>query len=152
MNSNSSRRKTLEKPQEVGVIGHWATGPLANTQPRLPALRLSASVERSKSLNMTRPGKSVWDKCDHSALCASSKMWWLHTRMRHNGKWRSGRQIISRMNAFFRNHYSDVPMRATTKRTPQQTDASGGETGKWGRREERGREEEKKVPFTELAR
>lgn len=67
---------------------------------------------------MTRPGKSVWDKCDHSALCASSKMWWLHTRMRHNGKWRSGRQIISRMNAFFRNHYSDVPMRATTKTHP----------------------------------
>lgn len=98
---------------------------------------------------MTRPGKSVWDKCDHSALCASSKMWWLHTRMRHNGKWRSGRQIISRMNAFFRNHYSDVPMRATTKRTPQQTDASGGEMGRlgggWGGREggKGGREKKK---------
>lgn len=38
-------------------------------------------------------------------------MWWLHTTMWHNSKWHSRVQIISWMNAFFRNHYSDVPMR-----------------------------------------
>lgn len=40
-------------------------------------------------------------------------------------------------------------MRATTKRTPQQTDASGGEMGRGGGRD---RGEGEKVPFTELAR
>lgn len=54
-NSNR-RRKTLQKQQEVGAIGHWAP---TKPQPPLPALQLSASVERSKPLNMTRPGKSV---------------------------------------------------------------------------------------------
>lgn len=37
-------------------------------------------------------------------------MWWLHTTMWHNSKWHSRDQIISWMNAFFKNHYSDVPM------------------------------------------
>lgn len=39
-------------------------------------------------------------------------MWGLHTTMAHNSKWHSRVQIISWMNAFFRNHYSDVAMRA----------------------------------------
>lgn len=54
--------------------------------------------------------KTIRDKCDHSQLCAPLQMWWLHTTMRHNGKWHSWVRIISRMNAFFRSHYSDVPM------------------------------------------
>lgn len=56
------------------------------------------------------------------------------------------------MNAFFRNHYSDVPMRATTKRTPQQTDASGGEMGLGGGREgERGGAGEGEKKFLSLS-
>lgn len=80
--------------------------------------------------------KTVRDKCDHSRLCALLQMWWLHTTMQHNGKWHSWVRIISRMNAFFRSHYSDVPTRA--QQTHPTTNA-----GIWRRRGG--------VPFTELA-
>lgn len=65
--------------------------------------------------------KTVGDKCDHSRLCALLQMWWLHTTMRDNGKWHSWVQIISRMNAFFRSHYSDVP--TCTQQTHPTTNA-----------------------------
>lgn len=61
-------------------------------------------------LNVIYPGKTVRDKCDHSGWRALLQMWWLHTTMQHNCKWHSWVRIISRMNAFFRSNYSDVPM------------------------------------------
>lgn len=63
---NYCKIKTM-KGQRGQQIGH-------NTElTNCSTYSVSLEQERFQPLNMTRPGKSLWDKCDHSQLCASSK-------------------------------------------------------------------------------
>lgn len=73
---------------------------------------VSGEQEHFQPLSMTRPGKSLWDKCDHSQLCASSKCDDYTQRRRTMVSGIAGSKWSAEMNAFFRNHYSDVAMRA----------------------------------------
>lgn len=52
---------TLQKRWKVSMVNKMAT------------MLCDCTTYCFQALNMTHPGKSQWDKCDHSQLCASSK-------------------------------------------------------------------------------